>query len=404
MVTPGSSIRPLRLGIVGGHRGAALARAARRLPDRVEVAAICDTDETVRDRWVAEQPGLRPFGDLRDLLDDTDIDAVVIATPYALHTEQSIAALAAGKHVFSEVLACATPDEGIALIEAADRSDRVYMMAENCCYTRQSLLVQNLAALGIFGTLTYARGGYLHDTRDLLHSADGSLTWRGQNRATVASVSYPTHAIGPLMHWVAAANGPKDVPVSLVAASTPSPAVAEYFHAAFGPDHPGAAQDFWRGGDGASTLITTASGTVIDIRVDGNSPRPHTSHTTYHELQGSKGLFLGSRAQGDPGLVWFEQVAGPHHGDEASADGFRSLDELAEEYEHPLWREWFGDTDVAEGHHGGDFLVMERFIAAVEGSIPTPVDVRASVAWSLVAPLSARSIAAGGAPVEFPSI
>lgn len=397
---------PIRLGVIGGNRGASLARAAGMMPDQADVVAICDHDEAVRDRWVAARAGLRGYRKYDELLADEAIDAVIIATPWSLHQQQAIAALAAGKHVFSEVLACSTVDEGLELIDAVDRSGLVYMMGENSCYTRTNLVVQNLAGQGRFGTLTYLRGAYLHDTRYLLHEPDGRLTWRGDGRHENADISYPTHALGPLMHWVAAANGADDLPARLTAVKTPSAAVSSYFEHTFGTDHPGASPEFWRSGDGGSVLITTASGTVVDVRVDGNSPRPGSSHTTYHELQGSKGLFLGSRGQGDPGLVWFEEpgrtVTHDHSGE--ATDGFVPIDSLFAEYEHPLWHKWFGDQDFVEGHYGGDFVVIERFIAAIRGETPPPVDVRAAVAWSIVTDLSARSIAAGGATVEFPAL
>src|ERR1039457_7053976 len=71
----------------------------------VEVAAICDIDESVRDNCIAdmEKAGKkRPavYSDIRKLLEDQSIDAVSIATPNHHHTLQTIWACQAGKDVY----------------------------------------------------------------------------------------------------------------------------------------------------------------------------------------------------------------------------------------------------------------------------------------------------------------
>lgn len=73
----------------------------------VEIAALCDIDETVLDQRLADVEKLgqkRParFVDYRKLLEDKSIDAVSIATPNHHHTLQTIWALQAGKHVYVE--------------------------------------------------------------------------------------------------------------------------------------------------------------------------------------------------------------------------------------------------------------------------------------------------------------
>lgn len=50
----------------------------------------------------ASEQGLVLFDSLEAMLADADIDAVVLATPHSLHAEQMLAAVAAGKHIYSE--------------------------------------------------------------------------------------------------------------------------------------------------------------------------------------------------------------------------------------------------------------------------------------------------------------
>ena len=62
--------------------------------------------------------------DLRRVLDDKDIDAVVIATPNHWHALATIWALQAGKHVFVEKPSSHTVWEGRQMVEAATRYNK----------------------------------------------------------------------------------------------------------------------------------------------------------------------------------------------------------------------------------------------------------------------------------------
>ena len=73
----------------------------------VEIAAICDVDESVLNARVSEvekSGKKRPaaYTDLRKLLEDKSIDAISIATPNHHHTLQTIWACQAGKDVYVE--------------------------------------------------------------------------------------------------------------------------------------------------------------------------------------------------------------------------------------------------------------------------------------------------------------
>ena len=89
-------------------QGNALKRGFARLPN-VEIKTLCDIDanlaaERVNDERLKEVATFKPnfVQDLRRVLDDKDIDAVVIATPNHWHALATIWALQAGKHVYVE--------------------------------------------------------------------------------------------------------------------------------------------------------------------------------------------------------------------------------------------------------------------------------------------------------------
>jgi predicted dehydrogenase len=308
-----------------------------------------------------------------------------------------VAALDAGLHVLSEVVAATTSDEAWALIEAVRRSGRVYMMAENYCYTRQSMMVRHMADQGLFGQPTYAEGAYVHDTRDLLFTAEGDLTWRGEIARAQVGNAYPTHSFGPTAQWLGVAGpGAADRCVELVAYSTPDASRWRYAAERFGTHHPAAQPGYFRLGDSASVLIRTAAGAVAYVRRDAASPRPHAM--THYQLQGSAGAYLAPRHGAEEPLVW---LAGRSPGSSPGDARWEPLWTYAGEFEHPRWRE-LGRVAAGSGHGGGDFLVALDFLDAVQHGRPPGVDVYDAVTWSSLYWLSADSVNNGGSPVPIP--
>jgi predicted dehydrogenase len=117
------------IGIRG--QGNALKRGFARLKN-VEHKYLCDIDENLfaerrHDARLADVPTFKPafVQDLRRVMDDKDVDAVVIATPNHWHALASIWAMQAGKHVYVEKPTSHTVVEGRRMIEAAARYDRI---------------------------------------------------------------------------------------------------------------------------------------------------------------------------------------------------------------------------------------------------------------------------------------
>jgi predicted dehydrogenase len=76
---------------------------------------------------------------------------VIIGSPMHLHVAQSIAALERGVHVLCEVTAGVTIEECRDLVFAAERSDALFMMAENINYDRTSVLINSIVDAGKMG-------------------------------------------------------------------------------------------------------------------------------------------------------------------------------------------------------------------------------------------------------------
>jgi predicted dehydrogenase len=113
----------IRVAIMGlGSRGSTLVDAF--LAAGAEVAGLCDVDENAAGRAadvVAKRQEVKPRvdRDVRRLLDDASIDAVVVAAPNHWHAPATILACSAGKHVYVEKPCSHTPEEGELAVAAA---------------------------------------------------------------------------------------------------------------------------------------------------------------------------------------------------------------------------------------------------------------------------------------------
>ena len=127
--TPTERVRVAVMGVNG--RGAALARSFAADP-RGEVVTLCDVDSRVAGP-LAEALGRagrtpRVEHDIRRVLDDRDVDALVVAAPNHWHAPATILACRAGKHVYVEKPCSHTPEEGELAVAAARKHDRVVTM------------------------------------------------------------------------------------------------------------------------------------------------------------------------------------------------------------------------------------------------------------------------------------
>jgi hypothetical protein len=119
----------VRVGVIGfNSKGAQHINTFKDIPG-VKVAALCDADTDVIDREVAKftERGekVKAFQDLRELIDQKDIDVVVIATPNHWHSLAAIWACEAGKDVYVEKPVSHNIWEGRQLINAAKKYKRI---------------------------------------------------------------------------------------------------------------------------------------------------------------------------------------------------------------------------------------------------------------------------------------
>lgn len=111
-------VRPVRVGLAGlGRIGRLHAEHLAGRTPAAELVRVVDVDEA-RARQVGAQLGVEWSPSYTDLLDDPELEAVVIATPTALHASMIEEAAAAGKHVFCEKPIAFGLDASRAAVEA----------------------------------------------------------------------------------------------------------------------------------------------------------------------------------------------------------------------------------------------------------------------------------------------
>ena len=115
--------------------------------------AVCDKDENAA-RTLAEKHQV-PSREWESILADTNINAVVIATPAVSHAELVEQALSAGKHVFVEKPIALNVDEAVMLHELAASVDRVLMVGHLMQYHPVFLKLKDMMEKGELGKLRH---------------------------------------------------------------------------------------------------------------------------------------------------------------------------------------------------------------------------------------------------------
>jgi predicted dehydrogenase len=350
----------VRVGMLGLRRGAALARLAAQAGMRV--VAVCERDQRRLEAAALDVPGYREV----DAFLDHDMDAAILVNDFDQHAPVAIAALERGLSVLSETAACRTLAEGVALIEAAERSDGIYMFAENYPHMPFTREMRRRYQAGQIGEVRYAEAEYLDEPADLAWFQNDLGHWRARTPATY----YCTHSLAP----VAAITGIRPVAVSGFVAPN-----------ANGPDELERA----RRGRGTAALLV--------VRLDNGA----VFKSLHGFLQGSQQAWV--RIHGDRGLL--ENL---RHGDTRTLRAVRDVDGdhggRREEVFLPWPEEFPPSTADPMGDGVAETLMLRDFAAAVRERRPPDQDVHFGVELSITGIQAMRSSLGGSVPVEVPDL
>ncbi|WP_299535855.1 Gfo/Idh/MocA family oxidoreductase [Ulvibacterium sp.] len=181
------SNKKIKIAIAGLGFGAEFIPIYQKHPN-AEMYAICQRTQSKLDE-IGDAFGIvNRYTDYDEMLKDPEIDAVHINTPIPNHTEQSIAALKAGKHVACTVPMATTVEECQQIVELAKETGLSYMMMETVIYSREFLYVKEMYEKGELGRIQFLRASHQQEM------AGWPGYWEG-----LPPMHYATHCVGPIL-------------------------------------------------------------------------------------------------------------------------------------------------------------------------------------------------------------
>ncbi|MBC3758654.1 Gfo/Idh/MocA family oxidoreductase [Hyunsoonleella sp. SJ7] len=145
----------INIGVIGsGDRGGGLSSIINTI-DGVKVVGLCDILPFRLEKGLAKvDSNPKGYADYRKLLDNKDIDAVIVATPFNTHSKIAIDALDAGKHVYCEKTMAKGYGGIRALVEKAQNSSHIFQTGHQYHSSRLYTHVVDLIKNGKVGNIT----------------------------------------------------------------------------------------------------------------------------------------------------------------------------------------------------------------------------------------------------------
>jgi predicted dehydrogenase len=116
---------------------------------------VCDIDEERLKYIHRTWPDVKTTDDYRMIVDDTEIDAVVIATPVRLHYPMASRSLSAGKHTFVEKPMADSVSDAAHLVELAEQNHLTLMVGHTFIYSAPVRWIARVVAKGVLGEIQY---------------------------------------------------------------------------------------------------------------------------------------------------------------------------------------------------------------------------------------------------------
>ena len=183
----------IKIAVIGCGRFAKNFVPLFKLHPEVEKVYICDQNRERAEDY-AKQFGVDIIDSFEEALNSDKVNAIAIFTQRFAHGKMAIAALKAGKHVYSAV-PCAIDIDEIIEIEKLVRQTRLtYSMGETGFYRAAAIFCREQFEKGAFGQFVYGEAHYNHDMRTMENSfkSSGGEDWK--KFAGIPPMYYPTHS------------------------------------------------------------------------------------------------------------------------------------------------------------------------------------------------------------------
>jgi predicted dehydrogenase len=391
-------ISKVRVGIIGlGNRGNTLLEMFQYLVENemAEIIALSDISEEKVNKaaeklavWQSKKPVLyhKSKSEWEKLAKRDDIDLVIIATPWDLHTPMAIYCMENGKHVGSEVPFASTIEDCWKIIETAERTQKHCMMMENCNYNEEELWVLNMIQEGVFGDITHTEGAYLHDLRALmLHDTYYEGQWRLHEHAERNGNFYTTHGLGPIAFYLGIGRGDTFSHLTSMSSRELNLSIAAKQY-----NHP---IQTYKCGDMNNTLIKTEKGKTILLQFDVHTGRPYSR---INKVVGTKAVH-----DGYPSRLYIEGEKPEYWGHNWLEE--KAYKEYKSKYQHPIIKKLKTVSQgFKQGHGGMDFVMIYRLVKCLNLGLPLDINVYDSILWSAITPLSELSVAANSQSIIVP--
>jgi predicted dehydrogenase len=156
----------LGIGMIGlGTRGGDLINAVAPIPG-VKVVAVCDAYRPHLQKGIdrSRNPEVKGYVDYRELLSDSRVDAVVIATPDHWHRQMVLDAVRAGKDIYCEKGWALTVAEAKEMRAAIKGASVVFQLGHQARQAACALQAKDLIERGLLGAITLVRTGRFGNT------------------------------------------------------------------------------------------------------------------------------------------------------------------------------------------------------------------------------------------------
>lgn len=154
-------MKKIKVGVIGAGGIAKLHLNAYQNNPNAEVVALCDKNIDSAKAKAREFNIPNTYDDIHQLLERDDIDAVSITTPNWTHTDLSISALNAGKHVLCEKPPSLNAEGVARMVECAKKNHRLLMFGFEGKFAEKIRYTKELCQNGFFGELYYVKTSYI---------------------------------------------------------------------------------------------------------------------------------------------------------------------------------------------------------------------------------------------------
>jgi len=383
--------KPVTLIVIGaGGRGFTYARYAAQYPELAQVVGVAEPRPYYREKMAADHhiPPENVAADWQELARrDRFADAVIIATPDALHTAPAIAFAQKGYDLLLEKPMAPTPQECLRIVQAVEAGGGLFAVAHVMRYTRYTQKLKELVDAGVIGEIVSVQHlepvGFWHQAHSFVRG-----NWRNTAESSFMLLAKSCHDIdwlryiigqrcvkvssfGSLKHFKQSEKPPKAGAAQRCIATQDSPGCA------YEPECPYSAPRLYlnlveSGYTGWPVNVLTPDLTPAGVRraleegpygrcvyeCDNDVVDHQVVNLLYENGVTASFTMTAFTEQADRKTTLFG-TRGELRGDGRAIAVYDFLTQQTQVFDT------VSSESAASGHGGGDFGLMERFVAAV---------------------------------------